>query len=445
MPANVRPGQSRNLPANAVLAQCGTAWDFGASVPIQLDTHCLMFDPFSRFLSCVHYAETSSSCDAVKHSGKNDDDAHQSDNRTLTVELPKLASNVACMAFVVCAHDVGDLSGVRSVRTELRHKGASGGFTNAFVTHMPAGAHDTSSAVALCMLIRDPKGVWTFIAVDEDLGDAVHYLDMLPLLTPAVEKVLPMDPLRSKSARILSHTKTLNMTRGDELVFDTSDVGGQIACCLGWDPDTSTGAVDLDSSCIKVFRDGTIDTSHVYYGNRRDRENYIKHSGDNITGEGEGDDERIFVDLRRVGQKIAALYFVITIYSPGKHFSNVKSEYARIINRENKELCRFTMDTRSEERASAMIIAKVYRRGSGWCFSALGEVAEGRTVRACEDEVQKLEAEAMGRKVSDEERVERTHADEHLDIFDDDKMLGEMILSKRRLCGFSCCGLPKTR
>lgn len=205
---------------------------------------------------------------------------------------------------------------------------------------------------------------------------------------------MPPDALASRSRAATMNGKIFHMHKGDDFLLDDDLVRGRISCCLGWNP--SASGMDLDSSAIKVFTNGQIDTGHVYFGNLRDEQNGIFHSGDNLTGEGDGDDERIDIDLARVSPHVAAIYFCVTVYTNKRTFADVQDEYCRVVNRDGKELCRFTMTDKEAERSNAIIIAKVWRRGPHWCFTALGVPGEGRTARECEDEVEDLEARSKG-------------------------------------------------
>ena len=117
----------------------------------------------------------------------------------------------------------------------------------------------------------------------------------------------------------------------------------------------------------------------VYFGNLQHDSGAVKHMGDNLTGEGEGDDEQIFVDLDAIPAKYDKLIFVVNIYeavSRNQHFGMIKNAYIRIIDADsNEELCRFNLSDDYTNKLS-MIPGEVYRYKGEWKFNAIGAGTE---------------------------------------------------------------------
>ena len=113
----------------------------------------------------------------------------------------------------------------------------------------------------------------------------------------------------------------------------------------------------------------------VYFGNLEHRSHAVKHMGDNLTGEGDGDDEQIFVDLENIPQRYDKLIFVVNIYHAvdrKQHFGMIKNAYIRILDAENREeLCRFNLSEDYTDMLS-MIAGEVYRNKDEWKFNAIG-------------------------------------------------------------------------
>ena len=113
----------------------------------------------------------------------------------------------------------------------------------------------------------------------------------------------------------------------------------------------------------------------VYFGNLEHKSGAVKHMGDNLTGEGEGDDEQIFVDLDKMPGEYDKLIFVVNIYkavSRKQHFGMIKNAYIRIIDPDSREeLCRFNLSDDYTDMLS-MIAGEVYKRGDEWKFNAIG-------------------------------------------------------------------------
>ncbi|WP_227997659.1 TerD family protein [Nocardia australiensis] len=145
---------------------------------------------------------------------------------------------------------------------------------------------------------------------------------------------------------------------------------------LGWDPVRSRGMfgnrtvdVDLDASVAMFAEMNIVDVA--YYGQLTSKDGSIRHQGDNLTGEGEGDDEVILVDLTRIPAHVTSLLFMVTSYK-GHTFEQIQNAFCRLVDGTNSaELARYTMA--GGMRFTAMAMAMVYRVGSDWKMEALGE------------------------------------------------------------------------
>jgi tellurium resistance protein TerZ len=162
----------------------------------------------------------------------------------------------------------------------------------------------------------------------------------------------------------------------------------QIIMGLGWDAAKSkgmlgglfgggsSGSIDLDASCI-LFDDAGNPVDTVWFRQLKSRDGSIRHTGDNLTGEGAGDDEQIIVNLPQVPAQVKSLVFVVSNYT-GQNFSKVENAYCRIVNGQgNQEIARYNLSCQGDH--TAMIMAKVYRHNNEWKMHAIGENAQGRT------------------------------------------------------------------
>ena len=134
---------------------------------------------------------------------------------------------------------------------------------------------------------------------------------------------------------------------------------------------------DCDAS-VFVCKNGKITSVDdiVYFGNLEHDSGAIKHMGDNLTGEGEGDDEQIFVDLNKIPADYDKLVFVVNIYKAvdrKQDFGIIKNAYIRIIDNDNgEELCRYNLSGGDYNGMLAMIVGEVYRYKGEWKFNAVG-------------------------------------------------------------------------
>lgn len=157
---------------------------------------------------------------------------------------------------------------------------------------------------------------------------------------------------------------------------------------LGWDEaKTSKGLfshkqqdIDCDASALlcqngKVVRKEDI----VYFGNLRHQSGAVQHMGDNLTGAGDGDDEQVLVELKKIPETYDKIIFVVNIYQAQKrkqHFGMVQNCFIRIVDgRNNQELLRYDL-SENYDQMTALIFGEVYRHNDEWKFSAIGQATQ---------------------------------------------------------------------
>lgn len=148
---------------------------------------------------------------------------------------------------------------------------------------------------------------------------------------------------------------------------------------LGWDVRATDGTdFDLDGSVFLVNAEGKVrsDADFIFYNNLKSADGSVEHTGDNLTGEGEGDDEAIKVTVTSVPPDVDKLVVAVTIHDAqarGQNFGQVENAFIRIVNDENgTEIARYDL---SEDASveTAMIFGEVYRHGAEWKFRAVGQ------------------------------------------------------------------------
>lgn len=148
---------------------------------------------------------------------------------------------------------------------------------------------------------------------------------------------------------------------------------------LGWDARTTTGNdFDLDASAIMLTTEGKVlsDSHFVFFNNRTSPDGSVEHTGDNTTGEGDGDDEALKVNLAGVPAEVARVVFPVSIYdaeSRGQSFGQVRNAYIRIVNQAGgAEIARYDL-SEDASTETAMVFGELYRNGSEWKFRAVGQ------------------------------------------------------------------------
>lgn len=152
---------------------------------------------------------------------------------------------------------------------------------------------------------------------------------------------------------------------------------------LGWDPRSSDGsAFDLDGSAFLLKADGKVrgDTDFIFYNNLKSVDGSVVHTGDNQTGQGDGDDESLNINLSAIPADIDRVSFCVTIHEAEQrrqNFGMVGKAYIRCLNAANgAELARYDL-SEDGSTETAMIFGELYRHGGDWKFRAIGQGFKG--------------------------------------------------------------------
>ena len=168
----------------------------------------------------------------------------------------------------------------------------------------------------------------------------------------------------------------IELTKGQELRLAAADGSplGRIRVGLGWDKERTagfigTGApdVDLDASAVQFAGEQFFDLA--FFNHLATRDGSVVHLGDNTTGKGEGDDEVITVDLGCVYPRVDTILFMVSSYQ-GHSLEFIRNAYCRLVDHDGTELARFTLTLGVRE--TGLVMAKLFRDGSGWKLGAIG-------------------------------------------------------------------------
>ncbi len=186
---------------------------------------------------------------------------------------------------------------------------------------------------------------------------------------------------------------TINLSKGQKVDLTKGNAGlNKIIVGLGWDINKydSGSAFDLDATVFLLGGNGkvTCDQDFVYYGNLKHPSGSVEHSGDNQTGEGEGDDEQIKVDLNAVPDSIEKIDFTVIIYDAEtrkQNFGQVNNAFIRIVDASsNEEMIRYDLgeDFSTE---TAVTVGELYRHNGEWKFNAIGSGFSGGLKAFCQN------------------------------------------------------------
>lgn len=184
---------------------------------------------------------------------------------------------------------------------------------------------------------------------------------------------------------------TVSLSKGQKVDLTKTNPGlKKVIVGLGWDTNKYDGGndFDLDAAAFLLGSNGkvTSDGDFVFYNNLKHSSESVIHLGDNRTGEGDGDDEQIIVELNKVPSNIEKIDFTVTIHDAEtrqQNFGQVSNAFIRIVNEEtNEELIRYDL---SEDYSieTALVVGELYRHNGEWKFSAIGSGFQGGLGALC--------------------------------------------------------------
>lgn len=183
----------------------------------------------------------------------------------------------------------------------------------------------------------------------------------------------------------------INLQKGQKVSLTKGNPGlKNIMIGLGWDVNRYDGGADfdLDAAVFMLGENGKTPTSDefIFYGNLVHKSGAIEHMGDNLTGQGDGDDEQIKVDLTKVPDNIQKMDFTVTIYEADKrrqNFGQVDNAYIRIVDEStNEELIRYDLGE-DFSIETAVVVGEIYRYNGEWKFNAIGSGFQGGLAALC--------------------------------------------------------------
>lgn len=183
----------------------------------------------------------------------------------------------------------------------------------------------------------------------------------------------------------------INLTKGQKVDLTKGNPGlKKLMVGLGWDVNAfDSGAdFDLDAAAFMLGDNGKCPTEKefIFYGNLTHPSESVKHMGDNLTGEGEGDDEQIFVDLSKIPSNVSKVAFTVTIYeaeSRGQNFGQVSNSFIRIVDESTgQELIHYDLGE-DFSIETAVVVGELYKHNGEWKFNAIGSGFQGGLAALC--------------------------------------------------------------
>jgi tellurium resistance protein TerZ len=382
----------------------GLAWDVedqkSGAPPVDLDASIVCFDGSGKFIQSISYAEPSNTNHSIFHKGDSRDGAGEGDDEQVVLDLKAIPPNVYAMFLVVNSYSGHSLASLKNAYVHMmrvQNDQANPGKMKSediFLSLLPSLGSAAVQAIAVGRLVRGAPGgpEWIFDNINIPMANCRSFADTIPIIQEV--GLRPLIP----HIQVQPPPTVLNLVKG-EVVPLKSTAGHplqEVAIGLGWKPTQGYSQIDLDASCMMIDANGN-QVDVAFYGSpaqnvvlaggrvanmKSSKCQSVIHSGDNRTGEGNGDDETIIVRFLKIPAHVAHLYFAITCYTQ-QPLSNLKSAYVRVIDREllqtgvlETEVIRFDLSNSIKpfDPSTAFLVAKFSRIDSNnnWAMSSMG-------------------------------------------------------------------------
>ena len=169
----------------------------------------------------------------------------------------------------------------------------------------------------------------------------------------------------------------INLSKGQNISLAKEAPGlTKVSVGLGWDANANGADVDLDASIFGLKADGQVlnDQYFVFHGNLKSPCEGVVHTGDNLTGDGDGDDEQVIMDLSKIPSDVTELTVAVTIYEAserGQNFGQVSNAYIRILDENDVEVFKYDL-SEDYSTETTVTFGRVYRHNGSWKFNAVG-------------------------------------------------------------------------
>jgi len=348
-----------------------------------VDVATVLYSRDGRLLDICCFNQLRVGGTAVVHSGDHRDGATKGADETITVDfaqLPPVVEHIVVVATLASNHT--RLDDFRKLKVKIKPIGASENLLK---------KTKKKSRTFIPFVLSRVAGTAQFKLHEPGFEDKRHGLNRMWKLCDKVLKRL-IDPViwaerpqasydhlkLKKNQTVMLKSPSDAVGRGKSARHDDSESGSSnddavlhrvVYFGLGWEV-TSRDGFDLDAHCYMIDSKGSVE--HIYYNCLKSKDGAVKHCGDNLTGEGKGDDERIYVDLDKVDENVTSLVFAVQCYTSGKTFRDVSGEYIRVVDSDDSVVVRCDLDSSSEfDSANAGVFCALERFGRSWRFRAI--------------------------------------------------------------------------
>lgn len=352
------------------ILEVGLSWDLvDKKKQIDLDLSCVFVNGYGKVLDAVYFNQKTSADGSVYHYNDSRDGSEGGDDELLVLDLTKVHPDVQFLVITTSCYTKHNFSEVKSGRVEVRNYD-----NKAVILPVELEKCGNSTSIVICAIYRN-QATWNTQAIYQPC-EGRTFQDLKEIIRERLTSAHLIDPgLMSEFQIDIKNERAFDVNKGDVVNLDSLK---RVMLGLGWDPKYSERC-DVDSSCVLMDHEQVHET--IYYGHKSSREMSVVHKGDNLTGEGAGDDEQICVELDKVPSNVTSLIFTVTIYT-SQTFEKVEKLFVRMVDsNSNKELFKYKVKHEKKMNGhNAMLVCKVFKTNGQWKFMALGKPKNGRNV-----------------------------------------------------------------
>jgi tellurium resistance protein TerD len=322
---------------------------------VDLDLNAVSFTAQGHTLDLIYYGNHETKDRSISHSGDNQGSSSYCVEE-ITVRTNQLHPQAAAVVLFVRCHDhAAALSAASNVMVTVNT-------TTAPPTVFPLSHHADAGAVGVFRLYKTPDDMWT-----EDVFD-------LPVNETDILKILPVLQLSLRDVFDISASAAVNVVVLDKGGLVPIEDCGAVMLGLGWDQASGGTPIDLDAGLVLLNAENIYE-EFVYFHNR-DAPG-VRHSGDNRTGEGDGDDEQIQITFNEVPTSVQSMVLAISAHEGS--FMSVDNAYVRLVDvASGREIIKFELS--GQFRDSSLLCCKLFRDAGHWRLFVIGEQLGGRCI-----------------------------------------------------------------
>jgi len=394
----VQVGMEKILPGGKFV-EIGLSWDM-YDEKIDLDLSVVMLTESGQLIDAVYFNKIASDDGSVLHSGDERTGIKEGDDEKITINLEKVSKGTKVFAVLVTSASGQSFQKIETAELTIS-------VDKMPIISMNCGWQgDFHSIMSAFIYFNDDK--WKIKNIGE-VGHQRNFVDMLPQITSNMRFLVEEGTLIDAETWNSKTGKSFNLTKADEVKLPSCL--NEIAMGLGWET-----LCDLDSSVITMDQDFKI-KEYVYYGNKKGINNAIMHQGDNLTGEGKGDDENIVINLSKINSDIVYIGCILNVYTGGKSFSNVTDAYCRLIDWQSKaEFCKYKLNESGPKKACLMCYLKRDSPFNKWKIKATGVFFNEFNIEEIAKEI-KLDVGIVGKIKGDKnEKLNSPANDDHCQL-----------------------------